>query len=218
MSGAVGGPSVRVWVSRSGDDPRRLARSFALLLAAEVCGADPAGLRLEHAPDGRPVLPGTGVRVSISHTRGAVAVAAGVGAVVGVDVEVVRVLQVERLARRWLRAEEVAWLERQDAGDRSTSFLWLWTQKEALGKAAGRGLAGGAGLLREILLPEGPPPLGSAGPAGLRLGPVPGLSAAGAGAQDFAGLMVALAVRGDGAAGTVVLVEPQDARRAAALG
>jgi len=198
------GAGLRVWVGTTAGDARAAARVLALALVAQVCGADPGELRLERAPGGRPVVPGSGVGVSLSHGRGVVAVAAGVGTAVGVDigvdVEVVREVPAGRLARRWFAPQEARWLEECEPADRSGAFLGLWTQKEAVGKAMGRGLEGGRLLAR-------PMPAGVPGPAGGRLLPVAGLPGCAVAVTAVGGLVVAAAARGAGAAGAVVRVE-----------
>jgi 4'-phosphopantetheinyl transferase len=196
-----GGAGLRVWVGTTAGDARDAARALALALVAQLCGADPGELRLERAAGGRPVVPGSGVGVSLSHGRGAVAVAAGLGTAVGVDVEVVREVPAVRLARRWFAPEEAQWLEGCDAADRSWAFLGLWTQKEAVGKAIGRGLEGGRVLAR-------PMPAAVPGPAGGRvLLPVAGLPGCAVSVAAVGGLVVAAAARGAGAAGAVARVE-----------
>lgn len=193
--GAGGGTGLRVWVGRPGADPRAGARALVVALAAQVCGADPRELRVERGANGRPEVPGSGVQVSLSHTRGAVAVAAGVGVAVGVDVEVVRTVPVERLARRWLAPGEARWLAGREAGERSAAFLGLWTQKEALGKAIGRGLEGGALLAHPVPRP------GAGGGDRDRLVAVDGLAGCAVAVREVGGLVVAVAARGGAAAG-----------------
>ncbi|MFD3336894.1 4'-phosphopantetheinyl transferase family protein [Streptomyces sp. NPDC058700] len=148
------------------------AASRAALLAAatRVHGVAPDSLRLRHDHLGRPLLSGLGdgLWVSLSHGRGLAALAlSGVGPV-GVDVEVPRRVAAEQLAARWFPAEEAAWVRDRPEAERDLAFFWLWTHKEAMGKAYGTGLDSG-GLERPGPLPHRWPPA-----PGHRLSPVPG--------------------------------------------
>lgn len=219
-SAAGGAPSVEVRIDRVAGDERARSAELVLGLAAGLAPAPSAELRLGHEPDGRPVVRGAAVHVSVSHGRGVVAAAASADFPVGVDVETVRRIPVGDLARRWLRVAEAEWIERREPDERIVAFLWLWTQKEALGKACGRGLAGGAGLSREVWLPESWPPRGNSGlmltesqqetrfgdaAAGTAvLGPVPGSPELAVAVGFAGGLVFAAAARGAGAVGAIV--------------
>lgn len=187
-------PLVDVLVARVGGDARDRARALALRLAAEVSGVPVERLRLGREASGRPFVSGAGVRVSLSHTRTAIAAAASTERAVGVDVEPLRPLAAGALARRWFPAGEAAWVCGWDAQRQATAFLWLWTQKEALAKAVGQGLGGGAGLLREVALPAAWPA------AELTLTATPGPESLAVAAGTLDGLMVAIATTGPGAA------------------
>jgi phosphopantetheinyl transferase (holo-ACP synthase) len=102
---------------------------------------------LRHEVSGRPVI--DGLAVSLSHARGLIAVAAGRRGPVGVDVESRREFEIDGMARRWFDPAEVIWIYQQ--GDQLGAFLQLWTAKEAVGKALGRGLRG-SGLRRVMPL------------------------------------------------------------------
>ncbi|MEH0930511.1 4'-phosphopantetheinyl transferase family protein [Micromonospora sp. CPCC 205558] len=157
-----------VWVGRdTGGQPDPAAvllrRAGTLLL-----GKAEAELVLTHDRDGRPVVRVAGaagtveLAVSVSRTAGLVVVAARRAGAVGVDVERVRPLPALALARRWFPPAELAWLGDRPEADRTVDFLRLWTAKEAVGKALGRGLRDG-GLGRFMPTP------------GLPLRPVPGV-------------------------------------------
>lgn len=213
---AGGAPSVDVLIDRVAGDERARAAELVLGLAAGLAAAPSSRLRLDHEPNGRPVVRGAAVHVSASHGRGVVAAAASTHFPVGVDVEAVRRVPVRDLTRRWLRAAEAEWIERREPDERIVAFLWLWTQKEALGKACGRGLAGGAGLSREVWLPESWPPRGDSGlmltesQHELRLGAVPGSPELAVAAGMTGGLVYAAAAHGAGAVGAIVRIGPGD--------
>ncbi|MFD3991543.1 4'-phosphopantetheinyl transferase family protein [Streptomyces sp. NPDC058548] len=137
---------------------RRAAHTTLLRAAAELTGSPLHRIGLAHEPGGRPRLTGPAARlhVSVSHSPGARAVALA-GTPVGVDIETVRPLPALALARRWLAPADADWLGRLPAADRVPAFYWLWTQKEAVGKAHGHGLAHG-GLTQPLPHPPHWPP------------------------------------------------------------
>ncbi|MEU5543812.1 4'-phosphopantetheinyl transferase superfamily protein [Streptomyces sioyaensis] len=140
----------------------------ALLRAAAgtVLGVPAEEVLVDREPSGRPVLGGAarGLHASVSHVPGLSAVAIGSRGPVGVDVERLRAVPAAALARRWFGAREAGWLAGRPEAEQPLQFLRMWTQKEAVGKVLGTGLADG-GLLRPVRL---------GAPAGTVLGPVPG--------------------------------------------
>ena len=103
---------------------------LAVVQRCDKCGGPHGVPRFESAPD---------VRVSLSHTRGAV-IAAVSSMAIGVDIESARVLDPTSIARVLLPSE-VEWLRHnpEDA-------VRLWCRKEAFVKAAEVGLAGMASV------------------------------------------------------------------------
>lgn len=188
-----------LWCTTDGDERRR-ARALLLGTAAKMLGVRPSEIWLEHEPGGRPYLGGAGrrLRVSVAHARGALAVALTAAAPVGVDVEVVRALRADALARAWLHEDEAAWLGGVPETDRSAAFLWLWTQKEAVGKALGLGLRAG-GMGRRVPVAAHWPPDGEEMPAPRALPDSPGVASAAA-LVDGKRHVIGVAV-GDGAGG-----------------
>ncbi|GAB3936222.1 4'-phosphopantetheinyl transferase family protein [Micromonospora vulcania] len=159
--------TVHVWVDRAAGGRPVPAGRLLRQAGAALLGRVEAELVVAHRPDGSPVVRVDGsieLPVSVSRTGGIVVVAARRAGPVGVDVEHIRRLPALALARRWFGPAELAWLTGRPETDREVDFLRLWTAKEAVGKALGRGLRDG-GLLRRM-----PPPLGP----GLALRPVPG--------------------------------------------
>jgi 4'-phosphopantetheinyl transferase len=91
-----------------------------------------------------PVVPGEppGLEFNISHSGGRVLLAATWGTAVGVDLEVPRPgVEIEELLRRFFSKEEFAVWQSLPAELRRTGFYHLWTRKEAVVKAVGRGLS-----------------------------------------------------------------------------
>ncbi|MEU9294666.1 4'-phosphopantetheinyl transferase superfamily protein [Streptomyces sp. NPDC048266] len=135
------------------------SRAALLRAATRVCGVAPGSLRLGHDHAGRPLLSGLGdgLWVSLSHGRGLAALALSYVGPVGVDVEVPRRVAAVQLAARWFPAAEAAWVRDRPEAERDLAFFWLWTHKEAMGKAYGTGLDSG-GLERPGPLPHRWPP------------------------------------------------------------
>ena len=132
------------------------AHTLVRLCAARLTGTPPAALVLGQScagcggeDHGRPFLRDhPGIDVSLSHTRGAVAGAAGRGPV-GVDVEDSSAAVFDlRVAARVLAPAELA-LVRADP-DPARAFLRLWVRKEALVKVGASTL----GRLRELDLTD----------------------------------------------------------------
>ena len=103
------------------------------MLSAHL-GCAPAEAPLQWDENGKPVAPGTGLYVSISHS-GAYAVCALDSRPVGVDLETVRAFD-PRFMRRVSTEEELRYM---DTGDPLHRFWELWTAKEALFKFTGQG-------------------------------------------------------------------------------
>jgi len=55
-----------------------------------------------------------------------------------------------RLAARFFAEEEAAALEQLSEAEQHKAFLWMWTRKEALGKADGRGISAGTGRMHVL--------------------------------------------------------------------
>lgn len=141
---------------RTIDQARFLAgRVVGKALIAERLGVEPGRVRLDSTcsdcgrthgkpkvvrPDGFPAdrtLP----EMSISHSGDRIAVAVTDGLPVGVDVEQEREVQVEDLVRMTLSADELPTFTGVPSADRDAAFFTIWSRKEAVLKATGRGLS-----------------------------------------------------------------------------
>ncbi|SCG45202.1 4'-phosphopantetheinyl transferase [Micromonospora halophytica] len=152
-----GQDTVHVWVGRTAGGRPEVARRLLRRAGSALLGRVEREVVVGHGPDGRPrVRAGAAVLpVSVSHGDGVVVVAARRAGAVGVDVERRRRLPAVALARRWYAPQEVAWLSGLPEDARADGFLLLWTAKEAVGKALGRGLRDG-GLRRRMPVPDHP--------------------------------------------------------------
>lgn len=122
-------------------DRRRAVLGAALLrgAAGEALGIEPHRVVVERrceacgADHGRPVLPGTGLHASVSHSGDVVLVALSRGAPVGVDVE--------QLGRRFAPADaHLVTAPHEPVPTDERGFLTSWTRKEAVAKATGEGV------------------------------------------------------------------------------
>jgi len=124
------------------------ARDWLLGLLAGYLHCAPAQVRLERGEHGKPFLPERpGLQFNLSHSGGALLLGIGHAQPLGVDIETAaRRRPVLELARRYFSAAETAALGRLDAARQQEAFLNLWSCKEAVVKALGRGI--GFGLAR----------------------------------------------------------------------
>jgi 4'-phosphopantetheinyl transferase len=113
-------------------------------LAAQL-GVDESALRFVRGAHGKPALAQTGMpHFNLSHSGAVTALALAQAVDVGVDVEQPRrARDVLALAQRYFAPAETATLARLSAPQREAAFYALWTCKEAVLKALGRGIAFG---------------------------------------------------------------------------
>lgn len=147
---------------RRPEDQARQTTAAALLrvAAGRELGQAPHSVRVERAcpdcavPHGRPVLPGTGLHVSVSHSGDRIAVVLGRGGPLGVDVEhAAPERDVAGLSRLALSPAELARGVPDQVG-----FYTYWTRKESVLKATGDGLR--VAMTRiEVSAPHEPPRL-----------------------------------------------------------
>lgn len=141
---------------------RGRGRAPLLGLLAGYLGVPADAVRLVAGPHGRPQLAPTqacALDFNWSHSGDCALVALGRRVAPGIDVERRRARpRALELARRYFHPAEAAWLATQPSRMRAEAFLALWTAKEAVLKALGRGLAFGLHRL-EIDVATGAPQL-----------------------------------------------------------
>lgn len=135
---------IHVWQLAYRAEQRR-APLHALL--ATYLGVEPQRLNLVNDAYGRPALGaahGQALGFNWSHSGPHALVAIGRHVAPGIDVELQRARpRALEIARRFFSAEESDALAALPPDQRSAAFLDLWTAKEAVLKALGRGLAFG---------------------------------------------------------------------------
>jgi len=167
-------------------------------LLGKRTGTDPAALRFEYSPAGKPSLApargGDPLQFNASGSDGFALVALRCGAAVGVDLEAIRARpDGDALATGLLSGDERAEFFRLPETERTGRFFEYWVRKEAVAKAIGTGLGEGfdhlslhpwpgSGVFRlDVAGRKGPSPLWVA-PLAL---PVPGFAAALASSSPF---------------------------------
>ena len=136
--------ALHVW--RLHYEPRHGRAPLRALLGAYL-GLSPDAVELAEGAHGRPQLAGTqarGLDFNWTHSGDCALVAIGREVMPGIDVERRRTRpRGLDIARRYFARDEAEWLASQPPEDRDEAFLTLWTGKEAVLKALGRGLAFG---------------------------------------------------------------------------
>ena len=136
------------------------ARGMLRVLLGNYLGAAPAGIALESTPHGKPVLanPSMPLHFNLAHADDLAIFALSRDCVPGVDVENLdREVDHNALARRFYSAREYAELQRIPDAERNRAFLACWTSKEAVAKAAGRGLSLALDRIGVTVDPREPP-------------------------------------------------------------
>jgi 4'-phosphopantetheinyl transferase len=138
------------------DDRRRsiVARAATRQLLGRYLNANPRALVFIEEAYGKPALLHREIEFNASHSGDLVALAFAKETPVGVDVERRRRLNdCLAIARRFFSAKELAYVS--SSADAEGAFLTVWTAKEAIVKASGKGI--GTGDLRGFTVPFGEP-------------------------------------------------------------
>ncbi|QNK01617.1 4'-phosphopantetheinyl transferase family protein [Dyella telluris] len=118
-----------------------IAHAFWRVALGITLDADPAAVQLARSPEGQPLLPGSGLATSLSHSGTMVAIAIARGAAIGVDIEgLPSRVHLQDIASVLCAPDEAAAMALLDGNARTRALLDLWTRKEALLKAFGVGL------------------------------------------------------------------------------
>ena len=151
--------ALHVWRLRH--DPREGRAPLRALLGSYL-GMAAGAVTLVEGAHGRPQLAPAqagALDFNWSHSGDCALVAVACGVAPGVDLERRRARpRALELAQRYFTSAETEWLASQPTEQRNDAFLALWTAKEAVLKAHGRGLAFGLHRL-EIAFDSGTPRL-----------------------------------------------------------
>ena len=121
------------------------ARSQLRQILAHYLSVQPAELKFDYGPQGKPVLTAPWSRVNLnfnmSHSGGVALCAVAYDRPVGVDIEEIRLpSDYEGIARQFFAPSEISQLESLSNNEKCLAFFRLWTRKEAVLKAVGAGL------------------------------------------------------------------------------
>ncbi len=113
-----------------------VARAELRRIVGSFLGVPPASVEFQLGSFGKPQVVGCEFNLSHSHERGLIGCHRN--RPLGIDIEFQRELrELHDLAARFFAPSEADWIR---AGDSQTRFFRLWTLKEAVMKACGRGL------------------------------------------------------------------------------
>lgn len=140
----LGDDEIHVW--RLAYDHRQ-GRTPLIAMLAIYLGLPAARVQLEESAHGRPLLAAThrdAFGFNWTHSSDQALIAIGKGIAPGIDLERLRPHpRALLIARRYFSPDETAALEALPEAQRDRAFLELWTAKEAVLKALGRGIAFG---------------------------------------------------------------------------
>lgn len=135
-----------------------ICRGLLRAILGAYLRVEPAEIKFQYGPEGKPFLQGHTVCFSVSHSEDRVLYALCRSHELGVDLEYVRELpDIETLAQHSLAPSEYAAFCNTVPAVRTRAFYCCWTRKEAYMKATGRGLSlrpESVDVLSEHTLPE----------------------------------------------------------------
>lgn len=119
-----------------------LGRGMMRAVLGRMIDAPPREVALHFSGQGKPHLTGDdAVQFNLSHSGEMVMLAVTHGGPIGVDIEAFRELpRRDQIAKGILGAGELSRYEELSDAERQTAFFTIWTRKEAIVKAVGRGL------------------------------------------------------------------------------
>ncbi len=122
-----------------------LAHGGLRVVLARYLEMEPAALRFQAGPTGKPALNDQGdlhaLRFNLSHSHGRMLIAVANGQDVGIDLEQIRgKVEPLKLAERFYTRTEYEQVKERPACDQAWQFYRLWVAKEACLKAQGVGI------------------------------------------------------------------------------
>lgn len=123
------------------------ARGILRAILGQYLGQDPAGLRFDYTPHGKPVLVPTAnalpIEFNLSHAEDVMLCAITLESPVGIDLEQIHpVSDLARLTDRFFAPSEHERIQALPQDEQSAAFFQYWTVKEAVLKAIAQGLGG----------------------------------------------------------------------------
>lgn len=124
-----------------------LAHGGLRSVLASYLGIDPAAVRFQKSPTGKPSLlvqqgDSDTLKFNLSHSNGRMLIAVARNKEVGIDLEQVReAVEVSKLAARFYSPDECRRVQALSGRDRTQEFYRYWVAKESVLKGQGVGLA-----------------------------------------------------------------------------
>ena len=105
----------------------------------------PEDIQFAYSDRGKPFLANTGdsLQFNLSHSHELALYGITRNIAIGIDLEYIRPIEVEQLAKRFFAPQEYSALSQIPPDAKTAEFFRYWTCKEAYLKATGEGLAGG---------------------------------------------------------------------------
>ncbi len=112
------------------------------LLLSHYSERSPHDLEINYTASGKPALTNSPWQFNLSHSQHLILCAIAEGGAVGVDVEHrLRSCPMERIMRRWAKADSFQSWQKLPQPQQSEEFWRWWTQQEAIAKALGTGIS-----------------------------------------------------------------------------
>jgi 4'-phosphopantetheinyl transferase len=118
------------------------ARGILRTLLGGYLQCAPDAVQFSYSDRGKPFLADSTFQFNLSHSQGLALYAIAYNRLVGIDLEFIRSIEVEPLAKRFFSDREYQHLCQLSDDRKNEAFFTYWTAKEAHLKATGEGLIG----------------------------------------------------------------------------
>ncbi|NER33126.1 MAG: 4'-phosphopantetheinyl transferase superfamily protein [Oscillatoria sp. SIO1A7] len=148
------------------------ARGILRTILGRYLSIQAEDIQFAYSDSGKPFLANTdsSLQFNLSHSHGLALYGITRDIAIGIDLEYIRPIEAEELAKRFFAPEEYSELSQLPGDRQAVEFFHYWTCKEAYLKATGAGLAGGLETVAvsfdeeqypKLLATPGNPPLSS---------------------------------------------------------
>lgn len=118
-----------------------ISRGLLRMILSRFTATAPDQLEISLTEAGKPYLPGSEIKFSLSHSRGRIMYAFSCCKEVGIDIqEIYPISSLERIVRNYFSKAELEYLDQFQPDQRIERFFGIWTAKESYLKALGEGL------------------------------------------------------------------------------
>lgn len=119
------------------------ARSALREILSKYLSISPKDISFAYSEDNKPYLGAENslqIKFNLSHSDDIALYALNINQEIGIDIEAIRSHTHDELAKRYFSVEEFKALSKLPEDERRKAFIAIWTRKEALIKANGKGL------------------------------------------------------------------------------